>query len=72
MDAMIFSNGPPAPILGIWTPASVVEHRALGYQYDDELVFTKINVPMTFVRHAPRPQRARRAEGAHAQAQGLC
>jgi tyrosinase len=50
MDAMIFSDGPPAPIPGTWTPASVVEHHALGYQYDDELVFTKIDVPMSFVR----------------------
>jgi hypothetical protein len=28
----------------------VVEHHALGYQYDDELVFKKIDVPMGFVR----------------------
>jgi tyrosinase len=50
MDAMIFNDGPPAPWPGTWTPASVVEHHALGYQYDDELVIGKIRTPLAFVR----------------------
>ncbi|MGE5837877.1 MAG: tyrosinase family protein [Acidobacteriota bacterium] len=50
MDAMVFSAGPPAPWPGTWTPASVIEHHALGYQYDDELIVKKFDVPLAFVR----------------------
>ena len=50
MDAMIFSDGPPVPWPGTWTPASVVEHHALGYRYDDELVLGKFDIPLAFVR----------------------
>jgi hypothetical protein len=50
MDAMIFSGGPPAPWPGTWTPASVIEHHALGYQYDDEFVLRKPDIPLSFVR----------------------
>jgi len=50
MDAMNFSAGPPSPIVGTWTPASVVSHHALGYQYDDEFIFHRPDVPLSFVR----------------------
>jgi tyrosinase len=50
LDNMIFSDHPPAPWSGTWTPASVVEHHALGYQYDDELVIGRIRIPLAFVR----------------------
>ena len=50
MDAMIFNDTPPAPWAGTFTPASVVEHHALGYQYDDELVIDKSKFPLQFVR----------------------
>jgi len=50
MDTMIFSDHPPAPWSGTWTPASVVERHALGYQYDDELAIGRIKVPLAFVR----------------------
>ncbi len=49
-DAMNFSDGPPAPWPGTWTPASVVEHHALGYQYDDEFVSPAINIPLSYVK----------------------
>lgn len=50
MDAMIFNAAPPAPWPGTFTPADVVEHHALGYQYDDEFVFPKVKIPLAFVR----------------------
>lgn len=50
MDAMIFSSAPPAPWTGTWTPSSVIEHHALGYQYDDELVHARFDVPLSYVR----------------------
>ncbi len=36
-DNMIFSAAPPAPWAGSYTPQSVIDHHALGYQYDSEL-----------------------------------
>jgi len=50
MDAMIFNSTPPAPWPGTFTPASVVEHHALGYQYDDELVIPRVKIPLSYVR----------------------
>ena len=50
MDAMIFSSVPPPPWLGTFTPAGVVEHHALGYQYDDEFVIPKVKIPLAWVR----------------------
>jgi tyrosinase len=50
MDAMIFSGGPPAPWPGTFTPSSVIDHHALGYQYDDELLFPKAKLPLAYVR----------------------
>ncbi len=50
MDAMIFSAGPPEPWPDTWTPAGVVEHHALGYRYDDELLISKNRFPLAFVR----------------------
>ena len=50
MDPMIFNANPPPPWPGTFTPASVVEHHALGYQYDDELVFPRVKFPLSFVR----------------------
>ncbi|HEX3280571.1 MAG TPA: tyrosinase family protein [Pyrinomonadaceae bacterium] len=49
-DAMIFSDGPPAPWPGTWTPASVIDHHALGYQYDDEFVSPAVHLPLSYVR----------------------
>jgi hypothetical protein len=49
-DAMIFSAGPPAPWPGTWTPASVVEHHALGYRYDDEFILPRVDLPLSYVR----------------------
>ena len=49
-DAMIFNDAPPAPWPGTWTPASVVDHHALGYQYDDELIYPKVKIPLSYVR----------------------
>lgn len=50
MDAMIFSDAPPAPWPGTWTPSSVIEHHVLGYQYDDELVHPRFDIPLSYVR----------------------
>jgi tyrosinase len=50
LDAMIFSSAPPAPWPGTFSPASVVEHHALGYQYDDEFVIPKVKIPLAWVR----------------------
>ncbi|HTK42018.1 MAG TPA: tyrosinase family protein [Gemmatimonadales bacterium] len=50
MDAMIFSDGTTAPWGGTFTPSSVIDHHALGYQYDDELVFPKAKLPLAYVR----------------------
>lgn len=50
MDAMNFSEGAPPPWPGTWTPAGVVEHHALGYRYDDELVIEDVDIPLAFVR----------------------
>ena len=36
-DNMIFSAAPPAPWAGLYTSQSVIDHHALGYQYDSEL-----------------------------------
>jgi tyrosinase len=50
MDAMIFNSTPPVPWPGTFTPAGVVEHHALGYQYDDELVIPRVKIPLSYVR----------------------
>jgi len=50
MDSMIFHDTGPAPWPGTWTPASVVEHHALGYRYDDELLIDRSKIPMAWVR----------------------
>src|SRR4030095_8862635 len=41
---------PPAPWPGTFTPSSVIDHHALGYQYDDELLFPKAKLPLAYVR----------------------
>ena len=35
-DTMIFSSAPPAPWAPTYTPQGVIDHHALGYQYDSE------------------------------------
>ncbi len=50
MDAMIFNAQPPAPWSDTWTPAGVVEHQSLGYRYDDELMISRIDLPLSYVR----------------------
>lgn len=50
MDAMIFSDAGPAPWPGSFSPASVVDHHTLGYQYDDEFVVPKVRIPLSYVR----------------------
>ena len=49
-DALIFSDAPPKPWAGTATPASVINHQALGYRYDDEWTLKVPQVPLSFVR----------------------
>ena len=49
-DAMIFNDMGPQPWPVGATPASVIDHYLLGYRYDDEILFEKPRIPMSFVR----------------------
>jgi tyrosinase len=48
--AMIFNDTPPAPWAMGATPASVINHHALGYRYDNEWTIALPHPPLSFVR----------------------
>jgi tyrosinase len=69
-DNMIFSTAPPAPWAGSTTSQSVIDHHALGYQYDSEptaqIAAPRVRVAasspvVNTARSAPNKQMANRA-----------
>ncbi len=49
-DALIFSASPPAPWTDVFSPAGVIDHHALGYMYDDEIVIKGNIRELAYVR----------------------
>jgi tyrosinase len=58
-DTLIFSAAPPVPWAGSNTPQSVIDHHALGYQYDFEPTGQSAEVRTRFVSQRRMLHRAR-------------